>query len=234
MEHLPPFIGTAFGLTTALAVGIFYQAAHHRRRLLGLLLVWLLLQGALGWSGWYTVTDTLPPRFLMLMAPSLLVVFGLLATARGRTFLDGLSLKYLTLLHIVRIPVEVVLFWLYLHQAVPQLMTFEGRNLDILSGLSAPVVYFFWVKQKNRRLLILWNWAGLALLLNIVVNAVLSAPSPIQLFAFGQPNVAVLYFPFVWLPSCVVPLVLLAHVAAIRQLRPQRVAAPATGLASAN
>jgi hypothetical protein len=37
-------------------------------------------------------------------------------------------------------------------------------------------------------------------------------------FAFDQPNIAVLYFPFNWLPSCIVPLVLLSHLAAIRQL----------------
>jgi hypothetical protein len=55
-------------------------------------------------------------------------------------------------------------------------------------------------------------------LLNIVINAVLSIPSPFQQFAFEQPNVAVLYFPFVWLPCCIVPIVLFAHLAAIKQL----------------
>ena len=36
---------------------------------------------------------------------------------------------------------------------------------------------------------------------------------------FEQPNVAILHVPFVWLPGGVVPLVLLAHVAALWQLR---------------
>lgn len=66
--------------------------------------------------------------------------------------------------------------------------------------------------------LLVWNIICLSLLLNVVVNALLSVPSPVQRFAFEQPNVAIWYFPFVWLPGCVVPLVLLAHVAAIRQL----------------
>jgi hypothetical protein len=65
---------------------------------------------------------------------------------------------------------------------------------------------------------LLWNLVCLGLLLNIILNAVLSAPVPFQKFAFDQPNIAVLYFPFVWLPSCVVPLVLLSHLAAIRKL----------------
>jgi hypothetical protein len=33
-----------------------------------------------------------------------------------------------------------------------------------------------------------------------------------------EPNLAILHFPFVWLPACVVPLVLLAHLTAIRAL----------------
>ena len=56
------------------------------------------------------------------------------------------------------------------------------------------------------------------LLINIVATAVLSLPSPFQQQAFNQLNIAILYFPFVWLPSVVVPVVLLAHVSAIRQL----------------
>jgi len=46
----------------------------------------------------------------------------------------------------------------------------------------------------------------------------LSARTPFQQLAFDQPNIGVTLFPFVWLPSVVVPLVLVSHIAAIRQL----------------
>jgi hypothetical protein len=65
---------------------------------------------------------------------------------------------------------------------------------------------------------LLWNFICLGLLVNIIVNAVLSAPFPFQQFGFSQPNIAVLYFPYVWLPCGIVPLVLLSHLAVIRQL----------------
>jgi hypothetical protein len=65
---------------------------------------------------------------------------------------------------------------------------------------------------------VIWNVICLGLLFNIVINAILSAPFPIQRFAFDQPDVAVLYFPFTWLPCCVVPVVLLSHLAVLRQL----------------
>ena len=120
----------------------------------------------------------------------------------------------------MRVPVELVLLGLFLYRAVPQLMTFEGRNWDILSGLSAPLLYYlvFRSRRLGPKALMLWNIGCLGLLLNVVLIALLSVPSPIQRLAFEQPNVAVLHFPFVWLPGCVVPVVLLAHVAAIRQL----------------
>lgn len=120
----------------------------------------------------------------------------------------------------VRIPVEIGLYWLFIHRVVPGIMTFEGRNFDILCGLTAPLVYYFgYIKNVlNRKILFAWNILSLLSLANIVSTAVLSAPFPIQQFAFDQPNIALLYFPFVWLPCCIVPIVLLSHLVAIKRL----------------
>ncbi len=220
MENLPLYISITFGLTTMLTVWLFYQSAHHSKATLILLLTWLALQAGIALTDFYAVTDTLPPRFIFLVLPALLFIAALFTVPKGRQYIDGLDLKALTLLHTIRIPVEIVLFWLAVNKAVPVLMTFEGRNFDILSGLTAPLVYYFgFIKKKlDRRLILIWNFICLGLLINIVANAILSAPFPFQQFAFDQPNIAVLYFPFNWLPSCVVPIVLLSHLAAIRQL----------------
>ena len=131
-----------------------------------------------------------------------------------------MDLKMLTWLHIVRIPVELVLLWLFQNGQVPELMTFEGRNFDILSGLTAPlIIYFGFIKKSlSNKMIIAWNTLCLVLLFNIVGTAVFSAPFPFQKFAFEQPNIGVFYFPFVWLPGVIVPLVLFAHLSAIRKL----------------
>jgi len=113
------------------------------------------------------------------------------------------------------------LFLLSTHKLVPELMTFAGRNFDILSGITAPIMYFICFRNsqlKGRMLLLVWNFICLGLLLNIVINAILAAPFPFQQFAFDQPNIAVLYFPFTWLPFFIVMIVLYSHLAAIRQL----------------
>ncbi|MEO6135803.1 MAG: hypothetical protein ABIP35_11665 [Ginsengibacter sp.] len=152
--------------------------------------------------------------------PTILTVIYLFATQKGRQFMDSLPLKNLTYLNVVRIPVEVVLFWLFLNKAVPEMMTFEGWNFDIIAGITAPVIaYFGFTKTKlNRKTILVWNFICLGLLINIVVIALLSTPSPIQRFAFEQPNIAILNFPFSWLPTCIVPMVLFGHLTSIRQL----------------
>jgi len=85
----------------------------------------------------------MPPRFGLLLLPPVALIIAIFFTAKGRLFIDGFDVKTLTLLHVVRIPVELTLYWLFVHKTVPQLMTFEGRNFDILCGLTAPVIYYF-------------------------------------------------------------------------------------------
>ena len=220
MDNLPSYISILFALTTLLTVGLFYKASNHSLPTLFLLLFWLLLQAFVGLSGFYTFTNSFPPRFVLLVFPTLVLIIGLFVLPRGRQYIDRLDLKYLTLIHIVRIPVELVLLGLFVYKTVPQLMTFEGRNFDILAGITSPIVFYFAFVRKSIGVkgMILWNLLCLGLLLNIVVNAIFSAPFPFQKFGFEQPDIAVLYFPFIWLPCCVVPLVLFSHLASIRQL----------------
>jgi hypothetical protein len=227
MDKFPNYLALALGFTTFLTVFFFYKAAGKSRITLVILLGWLLLQAIVGLSGFYTVTDVMPPRFMLTLMPPLILIAVLFATATGRMYIDRLNTKTLTLLHSIRVPVEFILLGLFLHKGIPQLMTFEGRNFDIIAGLTAPLIYYFgFVKNKlSIRLMLIWNFLCLVTLINIVANAILSAPFPFQQFAFDQPNIAVLYFPYVWLPACVVPLVLFSHLVSIRHLKRRRKAA---------
>ena len=228
---MPLYISILFGLTTALTLLLLYIAvrksslenAHQKANaiLVGLI-VWLAIQAALTLNGvYYSDTNAVPPKILIRgILPVIVIIITLFATRAGRQFIDSLPLVNMTYLHIVRIPVEFVLLLLFLNNGIPQLMTFEGRNFDILSGISAPLIAYFGLqKQKlSRKAVLIWNFVCLGLLLNIVLHALFSVPSPMQKLAFDQPNIAVLYFPFSWLPSFIVPAVLFAHLVAIRQL----------------
>ena len=181
---------------------------------------WIAVTSTLALAGFYLVESSVPPRLATAILPPVLVIVLLFTTTPGRHFLDQMPLKWLVLLHSVRILVELNLYWLYRAKQVPRLMTFEGGNVDILFGLSAPLLW--WAYQSGRigrRGLLLWNGAALLGVLNALVRALLSAPFRFEQFGFDQPTVAILSFPFVLLPAFLVPAVLLCHFALFQRLR---------------
>src|SRR5688572_15576639 len=105
IESLPVYISYVFIATTFLTAFIFFRAAHFSKPAIGVILLWMLVQGVVGYNGFYTVTNTIPPRFVLLIGPPVLLIIGLFLTRPGRDFIDSLDLKMLTWLHVVRIPV---------------------------------------------------------------------------------------------------------------------------------
>lgn len=133
--------------------------------------------------------------------------------------MDGVSLKWSVLLQSVRILVEVTLYWLFLYKQVPAQLTFEAGNVDILVGLSAPLLWWAFASGRvAKRGLLIWNSLALLSVLNALGRALLSAPFRFQQFAFHQPTVAILTFPFILLPAFVVPAVIFTHLAIFRKL----------------
>ena len=109
--------------------------------------------------------------------------------------------------------------FLFQNKTMPELMTFEGRNFDILAGITAPIIGILFLKNSiGRNALIIWNIIGLFLILFVFVNGILSSELPIQMFGFEQPTQAPNYFPFILLPATVVPIVIYSHITDIVQL----------------
>lgn len=217
MPDLPFFSYFVFLMAVVFTFVLFLRSANYANTVGFIALLWLTVQGLLAYFGYYSDIAEKPAKFLLGIPPTLICITVIFLSKKGRMWMNGLNLKTLTLLHIVRIPVEIVLYWLFLYEKVPELMTFEGRNFDILAGLTAPLIYYFgFVKKKiGRMFIVIWNGLGLLLLLNIVINAILSAPLPFQQFAFDQPNIAIFYLPFIWLPTFIVPIVMFSHLVAI-------------------
>ncbi len=221
IPNLPEWISVSFGITTFITVFLFYEASKRNTFVLLTILSLMLIQSILALSGFYLVEQTIPPRFALMLLPSVVLILLLFLINPGRLLIDSLDLRILTYIHVVRIPVEFVLWSLFLNGVVPELMTFEGRNFDIIAGITAPIVYYLYFKKRkmSQGLLLGWNILSLGLLMNIIIHGILSAPSFFQQFAFDQPNIAVLHFPFVWLPSIVVPIVMLSHFVGIVKLK---------------
>ncbi|MBC8988088.1 hypothetical protein H9X96_20230 [Pedobacter sp. N36a] len=231
LEHLPVYLSVLFCLI-AIASLILLQwtilgsDSRFTKKKAGItaiiLSAWLILQAILALKNTYnTDTNALPPKIILFgILPMVIAIVSLFVSVNGRAFIDGLPLERLTYLNLIRIPVEIGLYLLYLNKVVPEIMTFEGRNFDILAGITAPLIAWYGIRKGklSPRLILLWNVICLALLFNIVFTALLSSPSPLQKFAFDQPNIALPNFPFVWLPTLIVPIVFFGHLVSIRQL----------------
>ena len=220
MGTIPFYIYLTFTCIVLAALLLFYKASSGSVTFIKVVVPWIVFQTIVSLTGFYQTANTMPPRFALLFAPPLLFIAFLLISKKGRHFLDSLDPGLLTLFHTIRLPIEIVLYWFLLYKLVPPIMTFEGQNFDLFSGITAPVIYYvgYAKKQLGTTTILIWNIACLLLLARVIYFAVLSLPSPFQHFGFDQPNIAVLHFPFIFLPSCLVPLVLISHVAVIRQI----------------
>lgn len=123
--------------------------------------------------------------------------------------------------HGIRIIVEAVfLHGLWQAGIIAREVTFYGNNYDILPGLLGLLAGYFIIPKR----LVSFNWAiafnvlGIIILGNTVIQAVLSAPSPFQQLSLEQITIAIQYFPFVWLPAFVAPMMFWAHFVSLKLL----------------
>lgn len=133
------------------------------------------------------------------------------------------QMKYIVAIQTFRLPLELLFAWALALNILPVQMTFEGRNFDVLVGTTAPLIAYFGYHKKvlPKWFLIGWNFAGLALLVNIVTIAILSAPTNFQVFTNAPGNTLVLLFPFTFIPFFLVPLALFGHLYALKRLFPK-------------
>lgn len=185
-----------------------------------LLLVWLALTAGLAWSGMLRRFDQLPPPFGLLLLTMVLLVSFLAFSKVGTHLISRVGLIGIVGFQAFRIPVEICLHWLYLENIVPIQMTYEGRNFDIISGVSALLVAgLLYAGKCPKWLLLLWNIVGLGLLINIVSIAILSAPFPFRMFMNEPANTFVTYIPFIWLPMLLVAAAFLGHLLVFRAIK---------------
>lgn len=178
--------------------------------------LWLLSISIFALLGFFANFNTVPPRmFIVLVLP----IIGLIILLRNKKFIQLLGkipLSWPIWIQSFRIGVEILLWQLLVAQVLPEQMTFEGRNWDILVGLTAPLFAYFF--KNNPRVLLIWNIFGLVLLTNIVTTAILSMPTPFRMFMNEPANTIVAHFPIIWLPGFLVPLAYYMHFISIQQI----------------
>ena len=219
IENLPYLVNVLFLITAIFTIAFFRIANKNSKKATAILIIGSAIQVLISFTGFYHNTEAFPPHFMLVLVPStLIIIYGLLAKQKDCMVVNR-SLQISTLSHVVRVPVELSLFYLFQYEMVPELMTFEGRNFDILAGITAPLMAWLYTKNKiTNQVLLSWNFICLGLVLFILINGILSAELPFQQFGFDQPNKALEYPPFVLLPALIVPVVVYTHIIDIIKL----------------
>lgn len=189
------------------------------RQIILCLVIWFVFVTVWSGSGVMASFDLFPLNFMPVIAiPFVAMILWVTLSQNLREVLHHISPSTILYLQSFRVFVEVILWMLFLAHAVPVQMTFEGRNFDILVGLTGPIVAFLVaINRVSKTMLIIWNVAGLCLLTNIVTIAILSTPTPIRVFMNEPSNTIVAYFPTVLLPGFLVPLAYSLHFFSLKQ-----------------
>lgn len=148
------------------------------------------------------------------------IVFGVVAwaTVPGlRRLVDGIPQAWLVALQTYR-ALGVVFLILWQMGAAPALFAWPAGAGDILIGLSAPLVALVHARTGARAPVLWWNILGILDLVVAVATGFLTSPSPLQMFAFDAPNDLISRYPLVMIPTFLVPLSILLHLASLAKL----------------
>ncbi len=182
------------------------------------LVAWLAATAALAESGSLGVWDARPPREPLLPLTALATFLLCSTTATFRDLLPFIPRWQPVLLQAFRLGVEFAFWRLHAEGLAPAQVTLEGRNLDVLVGLSAPLVAAGIASGRiGPRATIAWNLFGLAMLLNAIGTTATSVPGPAHLDWPGEPFTAIAAWPVVWIPAFLAPAAFFLHVVSIRQ-----------------
>jgi hypothetical protein len=136
----------------------------------------------------------------------------------GRRLAEGIPLWVLVAVQGFRLPLELAMHEMYERGIMPVQMSYEGRNFDIVTGITALVVAALVAADRGGRALVAaWNVLGLALLLNVVTVAILATPR-VAYFGPDHLNTWVTETPYVWLPAVMVLAALAGHLLIFRAI----------------
>lgn len=203
-----------FSIITLLSIVLFYCGTKKKKIVSLIYFTWLVIIGSITLSGFFASN---PKSFIVAVVSTI----ALSVFVFKKVDLNHINKKILLAIHLLRIPVELILLGLFIQKKIPILMTFQGWNFDIFIGATAILFLLTPFRRESKlkdKVFLIWNILGLIFLAIIVVTAVLSSPLPIQQFGFEQPNIAVLEFPFCFLPTIVVPIVALSHFLLIKHI----------------
>ncbi len=152
-------------------IGLTSWTVNRKRRTIawatGLLCAWVIFVAIWSGSGMMMRFSIFPFNFMPILLPPLVAVIILTVSPGMTTVLGQISPARIIRLQSFRFFVELLLWALFAAHMLPEQMTFEGMNFDILAGITAPVVALLVARQRtSRAFVIARNIICLGLLIN--------------------------------------------------------------------
>lgn len=212
-------LAICFGMVAVMAVALKKFFPSILMRFIVIAVLWFAATGLLAAAGFFKVFG-LPPRIPVVVILPVIATLIFSFTKRAKELLRAVPVHLLMMIQSFRIVVEIWLWYSLGQGIIPEQMTFEGRNFDILSGVLGLVAGWLVMNRGGgwKAIAVVYNLVGLGLLLNIVIVAVLSFPGPTRYFMNEPANVIVADFPFIYLPAVLVVLAFVFHILSLRQV----------------
>jgi len=174
----------------------------------------------LSWLGFYQGTPTrIPTLEFGLLLPIIAGVMFYWRSSVLRRIIAAASQRLIVGIQFYRV-LGIIFLVLFAGGAMPGVFALPAGTGDVAVGLAAPAVAFAFARglRGSTGLVRAWNLFGLADLVVAVTTGFLSSPSPLQKFAFDNPNTLITAFPLVMIPVFLVPLAILLHLASLTKL----------------
>lgn len=212
-----------YGLSRALAKADWAPVERARAvRLSGVVLIgWFVAATGLALAGVYqAAADRIPVIQFGIAVPILIGAWLIWRSEAVRHVIDAMPQASIVGLQLYR-ALGVIFLILYASGRLPGLFAWPAGVGDILVGVLAPFVALAYARapHENGDLVAAWNGLGILDLVVAVGMGFATSPSPFQLLAFDRPNDLVSLFPLVLIPTYLVPLSILLHLASLTKLR---------------
>lgn len=221
--NIPFHINFGIVLIAFACIWLLYIAAKKAPNVFYLCVCWVLIQASAAYTGFYLMSEHKTLQFILSIILPTSLILALLLNKKGRWFVNFLNQEYLTYIFALKIPLQYIMHWLFKTETMPMFTTMSIQNIDLLIGLSAPLVAYYGIKKGKIPLkgIIIWNIFSLSILINIIISALIFDNQDNGII--NQGDVMIFQFPFIWIPSFIVPIFIFAHISLLKQLSMKRI-----------
>lgn len=189
--------------------------------LISLLMVWHLYVYVLA-STDFMISLDFPPRFFILTILPLFVFTGLfLNKNRNSLWIKNIPPHWLFFYQTFRILIEVIFVFTVAKGILHKNVTIAGYNFDMVYAFTVLIIGLILFKKiiRYKRLIIWWNYLGLGVI-SIIIFLFQSTIYFPEMYGDIEPfPVEFLKYPYILVPSFLMPSAVFIHVLSIVQLR---------------